>query len=238
MSPPVISGYYNKVHSPDGLWTTEMFFSHLDAGSLRSGFQHGWVLVKQLFWVADYQPISRFIKCIFKSSLASFCRVVLSHSVVSHSLWPHGLQPARILCPWDSPGKNTGVGCQFHLQGIFPTQGSNPGLPNCRQILYQLSHQGSPRILEWVAYPFSRGSSQPRKWTQVSCIAGGFFTSWATRETWALLIRTLIPFRNSTLLAKLPPQGWTPNTITLRGRVSTYEFWRDTNIQSKQGLFN
>ena len=47
----------------------------------------------------------------------------------------------------------------------MPTQGSNPGLPHCRQILYQLSHQGSPRILEWVAYPFSRGSFQPRNLT-------------------------------------------------------------------------
>ena len=44
----------------------------------------------------------------------------------------------------DSPGKNTGVGCHALLQGIFPTQGSNPGLPHCRQILYHLSHQGSP----------------------------------------------------------------------------------------------
>ena len=59
----------------------------------------------------------------------------------------------------DSPGKNTGVGCHALLQGIFPTQGSNPGLPHFRQILYQLSHQGSPKILEWVAYPFSTGSS-------------------------------------------------------------------------------
>ena len=47
------------------------------------------------------------------------------------------------------------------LQGIFPTQELNPGLPHCRQILYQLSHKGSPRIPEWVAYPFSRGSSDP-----------------------------------------------------------------------------
>ena len=61
-----------------------------------------------------------------------------------------------------SPGKNTGVGCHDLLQGIFPTQGSNPGLPNFRQFLYQLSHKGSPRILEWVAYPFSREYSQPR----------------------------------------------------------------------------
>ena len=56
----------------------------------------------------------------------------------------------------DSPDKNTGVGCHAVLQGIFPTQGSNPGLLHCRQILYHLSHQGSPRILEWVTYPFSR----------------------------------------------------------------------------------
>ena len=77
----------------------------------------------------------------------------------------------------NSPGKNTGLGCHALLQQIFPTQGSNPSLSHCRQILYQLSHQGSPRRLEWVAYPFSRGTSQPRDQTGVSYIAGGFFTS-------------------------------------------------------------
>ena len=77
----------------------------------------------------------------------------------------------------DSPGKNTGVGCCALLQGIFPTQGLNPGLAHCRWILYHLSHQGSPRILEWLAYPFSRGFSQPRDQTQVSHIASSFFTS-------------------------------------------------------------
>ena len=124
--------------------------------------------------------------------------------------------PCLTLCdPWtvtcqgpvhgDSPGKNTGVGCHALLQGIFPTQGLNPGLPHCRQILYCLSHQGrifrrpcngkdhiamsqaqvcsptpgpiGPRILEWVAYPFSRGSSPLKNQPRVSCIAGGFFTS-------------------------------------------------------------
>ena len=54
---------------------------------------------------------------------------------------------------WNSPGQNTGVGSLSLLQGFFPTQGSSPGLPHCRQILYQLSHKGSPRILEWVAIP-------------------------------------------------------------------------------------
>ena len=81
-----------------------------------------------------------------------------------------------------SPGKNTRVGCHALLQEIVPTQGSNSGLLHCRWIPYLLSHQGSPWILEWVAYLFSRGSSWPRNWAGVSCIAGWFFTSWATRE--------------------------------------------------------
>ena len=98
-------------------------------------------------------------------------------SVVSDSLQPHGLYS-----PWNSPGQNTGMGSLSLLQGIFPTQGSNPGLPHCRQILDQLRHKGDPRILEWVAYPFSTRSSWPRNWTRVSCIAGGFFASWGTRE--------------------------------------------------------
>ena len=66
-----------------------------------------------------------------------------SPSVLSHSLRPHGLYS-----PWDFPGQNTGVGSLSLLQGIFPTQGSNPGLPHCGRTLYQLSHQGSPRIME------------------------------------------------------------------------------------------
>ena len=59
-----------------------------------------------------------------------------SHSVVSDSLWPHGLYS-----PWNSPDQNTGVGSCSLLQGIFPTQGLNPGLPHCRWILYHLSHR-------------------------------------------------------------------------------------------------
>ena len=68
------------------------------------------------------------------------------------------------------------------LQVIFPTQGSNPGLLHCRWILYYLSHNGSPRILECVAYPFSSWCSWSRKWTGVSCIAGRFFTRWVIRK--------------------------------------------------------
>ena len=64
----------------------------------------------------------------------------VSRSIVS--LRFHGLQPARLLCPWNSPGMNTEVGCCALLQGIFPTEGSNSGLLHCRQFLYHLSHQG------------------------------------------------------------------------------------------------
>ena len=99
--------------------------------------------------------------------------------VVSDSLWPHGLYS-----PWTSPGQNTGVDSHSLLHGIFPTEGSNPGLPHCRRIVYHLSHQGSPRTLEWVLYPFSRVTSQPSNWTVVSYyVVREFFTSWATKET-------------------------------------------------------
>ena len=61
---------------------------------------------------------------------------LLSHSVMSNSFRPYGLWSARFLSPWDSPGKNTRVSCHSLLQGVFPTQGSNPCLLRCRQILY------------------------------------------------------------------------------------------------------
>ena len=92
------------------------------------------------------------------------------------------VQPPGLYSSWNSLGQNPGVGSCSLLQRIFPTQGLKPGLPHFRQILYCLRHQESPRIFEWVAYPFSRRSSQPRNWTGVSCIAGRFFTNWVTRE--------------------------------------------------------
>ena len=100
-----------------------------------------------------------------------------SRSVLSDSLRPQGL-----CSPWHSPGENSGVGSLPLLQGIFTTQASNPDLLYYRPILYQLSHKGSPRILEWVAMPSSSGSSQPRNRTGASCIAGEFFTNWTMRE--------------------------------------------------------
>ena len=106
------------------------------------------------------------------------CVWVLSRSVMSNSLQslaspsdPKDCSPPHSSVHGDSPGKNIGMGCHALLQRIFPTQESNPGVLHCRWILYSLSHQGSTRILEWVAYPFSRETSQPRNQT-------------ATWETW------------------------------------------------------
>ena len=78
---------------------------------------------------------------------------VLRRSVVSDSLRPHGLWPARLLCPWNSPGKNPGEGIHAFLQGIFLTQGSNLGLPHHRWILYLLSQRG------WI-----KGRAQGGSW--------------------------------------------------------------------------
>ena len=100
-----------------------------------------------------------------------------SHSVMSDSLWPYGLYSL-----WNSLGQNALVVSRSLVHGIIPSQGPNSGLPHCRQILYQLSHKGSPRILEWEAYPFSRRSFRLRNQTGISCTAGRFFINWAIRE--------------------------------------------------------
>ena len=77
----------------------------------------------------------------------TFFSYVLSLSVISNSLWPMDCSLPGSSVHGDSPGKNTGVGCHALLQEIFPTQGSNPSLLHCRQILYQLNCQGSPYFL-------------------------------------------------------------------------------------------
>ena len=157
-----------------------------------------------------------------------------SRSVVSNPQRPHGLQPSRLLHPWDFPGKSTGVGCQdskaqfayweptldlmwnteqgvghngwgdtswklgqmctWGWQGQWGLDSEHGGngeselkvaqscLTLCDPMDYTVHGILQARILEWVAFPFSKGSSQPRDQTQVSCIAGGFFTRWATRE--------------------------------------------------------
>ena len=87
---------------------------------------------------------------------------------------PHGLQPTRFLSPQDSAGKNTGVGCYFFLQGIFPTQGLNPGLPHCRQILYLFPVMvPQPFLSSTPTSPLSRGEKVAKiLWTRQSSSFG------------------------------------------------------------------
>ena len=106
-----------------------------------------------------YMVDSKFLAQCLASSKNSInlwkCETV-SCSVMSHSLWPHELQAARLLCPWDSPGQNTGVGSCSLLQEIFPTQGSNPGLLHCRQILWATR-----------AFPPPMHESEKWKWSRL-----------------------------------------------------------------------
>ena len=95
------------------------------------------------YWLFSYN-----LKCV-QIKCAWFLRSESVHcSVVFNSLWSHGLYPTRLLCPLNSPGRNTGVGSYSLIQGIFPAQVSNPALLHCRQILYCLSHQSiNTRVL-------------------------------------------------------------------------------------------
>ena len=148
---------------------------------------------------------------------------MLSCSVLSDFLRPHGLQPTRLLCPWDFPGKNTAVDCHSLLQGIFPTQGSNPGLPHCRQILYQLSHQGSSEVpqtgglqpeIHWFSHTstlflntrcgqgcLSRGLGHPHSWLPVSVFSH--------RLLWACCLCSYLRslFSHSVMSDSLRPHG-------------------------------
>ena len=106
--------------------------------------------------------------------LCPWCVYMPRPSVVSDSLPPRGLQPARLLCPWNSPDKKIGVGSHALFQGIFLTQGSNPGFLHCRQILYHLSHHlakfkghlnGHPSLSP-QAWIFSLMRLQRHRWPQ------------------------------------------------------------------------
>ena len=143
---------------------------------------------KQFYFQSRKNEISPYIfhRWIWQQAMCGIymCRAVLCLVTQLHLTLcnPLDCSPPGSSVHGDSLGRNTGVGCHSLLQGIFPTQGSNPGLLHCSQVLYHLSHQKSPRILKWVAYPFSSGSSHPKNETGVSCTTGRFFTSWTTRE--------------------------------------------------------
>ena len=131
-----------------------------------SGHHNAFSRVPCAFWyvLISYMFFSCAVLCLVTQSSLTLCDPV-NCSLPGSSV--HG----------DSPGKHAGVGYHALLQGDLPNPGIEPRSPALQQIIYQLSHQGRPRIVDWVAYPFSRGSSQPSNQTRVSRIASTFFTS-------------------------------------------------------------
>ena len=125
------------------VWTHGMIFNLALLRQSLQGFETR--LLFTYFWLLFVSVLVRVLNlCSWRIwfVIFYFCNFVgesESHSVMSDSLWPHGL-----CSPWNSPGQNTGLGSLCLFQEIFPTQGSNWGLLHCRQILYQLSYQGSP----------------------------------------------------------------------------------------------
>ena len=142
-------------------------FLHPAWTSGSSRFTYGWSLV-----------------CRILSITLLACKIIFSVYPLGgtwHAWWKWKSLSRVQLCatpidysPQNFPGQNTGVVSLSLLQGTFPTQGLNPGLQHCRWFFSSWAHKGSWRILEWVAYPFSRRSSSPGNQSEVSCIAGGF----------------------------------------------------------------
>ena len=108
---------------------------------------------------------------------------MFSHSVVSDSLQPHGTPPG-FLCPWGFSRQEYWSGLPCPPPGDLLNPGIEPRSPALWVDSLLSEPPQKPKNTGVDIYPFSRGSSQPRNWTRVSCIAGGFFTSWATREAW------------------------------------------------------
>ena len=144
----------------------------------------------------------------------------LSEMKVAH-LCSTLLRPHELYSPWNSPGQNSEVGSLLFLQGIFPTQGLNQSLPHCRRILYQLSHKGSSRVLEWVAYPFSRGSSRPRSWTGVSCITDSLPT-----ELWGKPMYTLKTRIKIYITSFIMDPNWKNNMIVHQQEDGCETLWK------------
>ena len=147
----------------------------------------------------------------------------------------YGLQPTRLLHPWDFPGKSTGVGCHCLLQRIFPTQGSNPGLPHCRQSLYHLIHQGSPRFLDLVVYPFSRNLADPRIELGSPALQADSLqlSYWGSPLGWLLYLKNVNKHRITSVgkdMEKLEPQCIAGKNVKGCSRYGKWFFFKKLHI--------
>ena len=142
-----------------------------------SNYWIGWVKNEGSCWLSLYTYV---YVCVRVHTCACTCMLhVLSHSVVSNSLWPHRLQPAWLFCPW-------GFSRQEYLSGLpSPSPGDLPNAeiePRSLALQADWATREAQEYWSGFTYPFSKGSSSPRNPIGVSCTAGGFFTNWAPRE--------------------------------------------------------
>ena len=160
------------------------------------------IFSKQWLFSLSKDTLSGFMVFIYRTSSSALDCMHCSFGGLMHSLYlwiVNSESRCRVwlfvttYSPWVSLGQNTGVGSLSLLQRIFPTQGSNPGLLHCGWILYQLSHNGSPRILEWVAYPFSSGSFGFCHHTLVAFTEIRFFILWISMSNKFFVLKTVIP---------------------------------------------
>ena len=179
---------------------------------------------------------------------------------MSDSLWHSGLPSTRLLNPWDSPGKYIGVSCHVLLQGIFPNQGLNPGLPHCRQILYCLSYQGSlkssspalkkgPLLSDWsLGPPFISQSlwqilgSAPLALTQVTNFFSDkvllrFLTTGTLEWLWQLPGLSPGEDLGTSALAIEPVSCWLPYRLQKNHKLQLlYEYAVNLKFVTKQHL--
>ena len=123
------------------------------------GIMKSWTRLK---WLSIMQQLSQ-----EKLRFLDYSVVLVTQLCPTLVVW-RGLEPAKLLFPWNSPGQNTGVRCHFLLQGIFPRERLNPGLLHGRQILYQLSHQGIPSCSVRSANKYSRESRDQQLTSEMS----------------------------------------------------------------------
>ena len=155
--------------------------------------------------VSSFSALSMFAVGL---SCSVLCLVTQSRASLYN---PRDCSPPGSSVHGDSPGKNSGVGCHAFLQRIFLTQGKKPRSPTLQADNLPLSHQGSPRILEWIAYTFSRESSQLRTRTRIFCIAGRFFTNRAKGKHMGLPYMAFIMLRYVLLMPIFPSLSFLKN---------------------------
>ena len=143
--------------------------------------------------------------------------VVLSHSVVSNFVTPWTVSCQALLVCGDSPGKNTGVGCRALLQGILPTQGSNPGFPHYRQILY--NHQGSGHLLNHQRSGHLPGSQIKQTYCYDLCTCSFFYLEHSSLDCYILISSVYFGF----LLNVIWRRKWQPTPVFLHHREDFYD---------------